>query len=87
MYQMNMKRLLHPSLKNKIMIDVGESSSEENTKYKKIEGMLSESLEYIEEIFKRILDVIIKKQINKEENVSRSLDEGTSSKPQRKTVS
>ena len=41
-FHMNMKKVLNPGLKNETMINVKESSSEEDTKSKRIEGMLDE---------------------------------------------
>ena len=48
-FAMNMKKVLNLDLKNETLIDVEEYSSEEDAKWKRIEGMLDEALENIEE--------------------------------------
>ena len=49
-----MKRTLNPKLKRETIINVDESSSEEETKSKEMEKILSQALENIEESIKLI---------------------------------
>ena len=55
-----MKRFLNLELKNKGIIDVDESSSEEDTKSKEMEEIFSQALENIEEIIKLLPELPIK---------------------------
>ena len=59
------------------MIEIEESSSEENTQSRRIEGMISKALESIEENIRSILDVPVKKFIDKGKEVMSVLSEGT----------
>ena len=60
-----MKKLLNPKLQEEKMIEIEESSNKENTQSKRIEGMISQALESIEENIRSILDVPVKKFADK----------------------
>ena len=51
---MNIKRALNPKLKSKTIVNLDETSSEEDTKSKEMEEILSQALENIEESIKLI---------------------------------
>ena len=64
-----MKNLLNPKLQKEKMIEIKECSSEEENQYIRIEGMISKSLESIEENIISILDIPINKFIDKVKKV------------------
>ena len=61
------------------MINVEEHSSEEDTKSKRIEGMLAEDLKNIVESLKNVYEITVGKHVNKGKNAIQNFDEGESS--------
>ena len=75
-----MKILLNPRLQEENIIDIEESSNEEDTQYTMIEGMIYQALESIEENIRSIPDVPMKKFVDKGKEAISELSEGTSRK-------
>ena len=75
-----MKKLLNPKLQEKRMIEIEEYSNEEYTQPKKIEIMIYKYIESIGENIRSIIDVLVKKFIDKGKEVMSVLSEGTSKK-------
>ena len=65
---LNMKKMLNPKLQREKMIEIKESSFEEETQSRNIEGMILKALESIEEKIKSIPDISIKKFIDNGKN-------------------
>ena len=57
---MNKERALNSKLNNESIVNVDESSSEEDTKSKEMEEIFSQALENIEEIIKLLPELPIK---------------------------
>ena len=70
-----MKKLLNPKVQKEKMIEIKECSSEEENQYRIIEGTISKSLESIEENIISILDIPIKKFIDKGKRVQSTVIE------------
>ena len=75
-----MKKVLNPKLQKEMLIEIEESSSEAETQSKQIEGMISKALEIIEENIKSILDISVKKVIDKGKGVMSTFSEETNKK-------
>ena len=68
-FGMNMKMVLNIGLKNDSLINAEESSSEEYSKSKKIEGIIAEALGNIEESLKNFPEFPIGGHMSKGKNV------------------
>ena len=75
-----MNKLINPKIQEEKMIDIEESSNEEDTRSKKIEGTISQALESIEENIRSIPDVPVKKLVDKGKEIILELSIGTSRK-------
>ena len=76
-----MKRTLNPKLKSKTIVNLDETSSEEDTKSKEMEDILSQALKNIEESIKLIPDLPIKEYADKGKEVIPDFKEGTNLNP------
>ena len=73
-----MKRTLNIKLKSKTIVNVGKFSSEEDTKSKEMEEILSQALENIEESIKLIPELPIKEYSDKGKGRIPNFKAGTS---------
>ena len=76
-----MKMVLNHELKSEVIIDVDESTSEDYTKSKEMEEMLSQDLENIEESIKLLPEFSIENYVDKGKRVILEFQEGTSLNP------
>ena len=58
---LNMKKILNPKWQKEKLIEIDEFTSEQESKSKKFEGMISKALENVEEIIKSIPDIAMDK--------------------------
>ena len=79
-FHLNTRKILNPRIQEENTIEIEEYSSEGDTQYKKIDGMLSQYLESIEENIKSIFELLGRKFVDKGKEVILELSEGTGKK-------
>ena len=79
-FNLNTRKLLNPRIQEENTIEIEEYSSEGDTQYKKIDGMLSQDLESIEENIKSIPDVLVRKFADEGKGIISELSEEMSKK-------